>query len=242
MRRVRARTSARSSGQRRRPHDRVPRASGDPLAVSRGLDQDTRSGLLPEHGREALGLAADAPLDQLALLQDRIALVPEREGEAEALPVIADASQAILAPPIGAKPCLVVVVLGITVVAVVLTNRAPLPLAQVRPPLLPGDRRFPRAVQPLLLGIVERIRLSRRLPLQSTSARSRSLNSTRAVAYPPSVPPSPAHSAAFRRSGTSFTSSSLRPSPLVSTGDDTAPDATTLDAGLSVIRTGDVAV
>src|SRR5262249_47308883 len=42
--------------------------AGDPLAVGRGLDQDARPGSPTEHGGEALGLGADALLDQFAPL------------------------------------------------------------------------------------------------------------------------------------------------------------------------------
>ena len=68
-------------------------------------------------------------------------LVPEGEGEAEALLVVGDPAEAVLAPAIGAGAGLVVaeVVPGVAVLAVVLAHRAPLPLAQVGPPLLPGD-------------------------------------------------------------------------------------------------------
>src|SRR5262249_18018175 len=41
---------------------------GDPFAVGRRFDQDARPGARAEHGREALGLGADAPLDQFAAL------------------------------------------------------------------------------------------------------------------------------------------------------------------------------
>ena len=90
------------------------------------------------------------------LLQDGVALVPERQRKAQPLLVVAEATQAVLAPPIGARAGLVVreVVPGVAVVAVVLADGAPLPLAEVRPPLLPGDVRLARLVQPLLLGDV----------------------------------------------------------------------------------------
>ena len=91
-----------------------------------------------------------------ALLEDGVALVPEGEGKAEALLVVGDPAEAILAPAIGARAGLVVaeVVPRVAVLAVVLAHRAPLPLAQVGPPLLPGDARLPGVVQPFLLGDV----------------------------------------------------------------------------------------
>src|SRR5262245_56825473 len=42
--------------------------AGDPFTVGRGLDQDSGAGSLAEHGSEALGLRADALLDQFAPL------------------------------------------------------------------------------------------------------------------------------------------------------------------------------
>src|SRR5206468_4958217 len=66
---------------------------------------------------------------------------------------VGDPPEAVLAPAIGAGAGLVVgeVVPRIAVLAVVLAHRAPLPLAQVGPPLLPGDPGLPGVVQPLLL-------------------------------------------------------------------------------------------
>src|SRR5262249_12787861 len=88
------------------------------------------------------------------LLQDGVAPVPESEREAQALPVVRDPAEAVLSPAVGPRPRLVVaeVIPGVAVLAVVLAHRAPLPLAQVRPPLLPRDPQFPDVVQALLLG------------------------------------------------------------------------------------------
>src|SRR5262249_13460629 len=79
-----------------------------------------------------------------ALFQDRVAFVPQRKSEAQTLRVVRDASEAILAPAIGPRSRLVVaeVVPGVTVLAVVFSNRAPLPLAEVGSPLLPGNACF----------------------------------------------------------------------------------------------------
>src|SRR5690349_14383517 len=35
------------------------------------------------------------------LLEDRVSLVPQRDGEAEVLPAVADAAEAVLPPPVG---------------------------------------------------------------------------------------------------------------------------------------------
>ena len=75
------------------------------------------------------------------LLEDGILPVPEREREAEALLVVGDAGQAVLAPVIGARARLVVaeVIPGVAVLAVVLAHGAPLAFAEVGPPFLPGS-------------------------------------------------------------------------------------------------------
>ena len=76
-----------------------------------------------------------------ALLQDRVVAVPQRQGEAEPLLIVANTRESILAPAIGAGTCLIVreVVPGISIAAVVLANRAPLPFAQVWTPFFPGN-------------------------------------------------------------------------------------------------------
>src|SRR5262249_46142996 len=75
-----------------------------------------------------------------ALLQDRIAAVPQGERQAQPLPVVTDAGQAVLPPAVGPAARVVVreVRPGAAVRAVVLAHRAPLPFAQVRPPAAPG--------------------------------------------------------------------------------------------------------
>src|SRR5262249_1307735 len=74
--------------------------------------------------------------------EDRVRAVPERQGEAEALSLVGDAGQAVLPPSVGARTRLVMseVVPGVSAFAVVLAHRTPLAFAEVRPPLLPGDR------------------------------------------------------------------------------------------------------
>src|SRR5882724_4021798 len=47
------------------------------------------------------------------------------------------------------------IVPGVAIFAVVLADRTPLPLAEVGSPLLPGDVRLARLVQPLLLGDID---------------------------------------------------------------------------------------
>src|SRR5512144_1989472 len=50
------------------------------------------------------------------------------------------------------------VIPGIAVFAVVLANRTPLPLAQIRSPFLPRDLRLARIVQPLLFRHIHECR------------------------------------------------------------------------------------
>ncbi len=83
------------------------------------------------------------------LLEDRVLPVPQGQREAEALLVVGDAGQPVLAPAVGARPGLVVreEVPRIAVLAVVLADRAPLPLAQVGAPRLPADLLLTRVIE-----------------------------------------------------------------------------------------------
>src|SRR5205814_7499594 len=85
-----------------------------------------------------------------ALLQDRVAAVPEGESEAEPLLLVADPSQSVLTPVVSARARVVVgeVIPGAAVGAVVLADGAPLALAQIRPPLLPGRAVLIRRLEP----------------------------------------------------------------------------------------------
>ncbi len=71
-----------------------------------------------------------------ALLQDRIPLIPQRDSQAQPLFVVADPGNAVLAPPVRARPRLVMTEIrpGVFVLAVVLPDRPPLALTEVRPP------------------------------------------------------------------------------------------------------------
>src|SRR5690606_32671046 len=53
-------------------------------------------------------VAATAGEAEHALLEDRVLAVPQRQGEAERLPFVADAGHAVLVPPVGAGPGVVV--------------------------------------------------------------------------------------------------------------------------------------
>ena len=73
------------------------------------------------------------------LLEDRVDAVPHGERQAEALVIVGDAGDAVLAPLVGARPRLIVAEVAprVTVGAVVLAHGAPLPLAEVWAPRLP---------------------------------------------------------------------------------------------------------
>src|SRR3974390_377868 len=89
-----------------------------------------------------------------ALFGDGVAAVPQRQRKTELLFVVRESRQAIFAPAVGARTRLVMreVVPGVAVVAVVFAYGAPLPLAQVRAPFLPGNSLFAGVIQALLFG------------------------------------------------------------------------------------------
>src|SRR6516165_9166291 len=88
------------------------------------------------------------------LLEDRVLAVPQRNGKAQPLVVVAETREAVLSPMVSTRPRLIVskVVPGITVFAVVLSDRAPLALAKVWTPLFPEHPPLPGLVQTPLLG------------------------------------------------------------------------------------------
>src|SRR6185295_16744088 len=77
-----------------------------------------------------------------ALLQDRIDTVPQGQGKAEFVVDVRQTCHAVFVPPVRARSRMIMwkVIPSITVVAVVLTNGAPSPLGQIRPPLVPRVR------------------------------------------------------------------------------------------------------
>src|SRR4051794_22646196 len=74
------------------------------------------------------------------LLDDRVDAVPERQCKAQVVADIGDAGHAVLVPPIGAGPGVVVgeVSPGVAILAVVLSDRPPGTLGEIGPPLVPG--------------------------------------------------------------------------------------------------------
>src|SRR5207249_6417261 len=89
-----------------------------------------------------------------ALLEDGVAAVPQRRREAEALVVVRDAGETVLAPAVGARPGVVVgeVFPRRAPRTVVLAHGAPLPLRQVGAPAPPVRGPSPRFLEsPMLL-------------------------------------------------------------------------------------------
>src|SRR5436309_1552888 len=84
-----------------------------------------------------------------AFLKDRIFAVPQGERKAEPLLVVGDARKSVFSPAIRAGAGLIVseIIPGVAPFAVVLAHGSPLPFAEIRAPLLPGDF--------LLAGLVE---------------------------------------------------------------------------------------
>ena len=83
------------------------------------------------------------------LLEDRVLAVPQGESETQPLMVIAKAGEAVLAPMVSAGASLIMreVIPGVAVVAIVLTYRPPLALAEIRSPLLPRHPVLARFVE-----------------------------------------------------------------------------------------------
>ena len=71
--------------------------------------------------------------------QDRVPAVPKRQGKAKLLVIVGNSRQPVFTPAVGARPRLIMreIVPSIAIFAVVFTNRAPLPLTEVRAPFLP---------------------------------------------------------------------------------------------------------
>jgi hypothetical protein len=83
------------------------------------------------------------------LLEYGILAVPQSKGKAQTLLVVAEASDAILAPVIGARARLIVgkVAPSVAVLAVVLPDGSPLALAEIGPPQLPGGSGVPALLE-----------------------------------------------------------------------------------------------
>src|SRR3954454_6024852 len=93
------------------------------------------------------------------LLQDRVLAIPERQRKTQPLLIITDAGEPVLTPVIGARAGLIVakIIPCVAVRAVILTDGAPLALAEIWPPQPPGYFLFPRFIQSESLGGVGRV-------------------------------------------------------------------------------------
>jgi hypothetical protein len=91
-----------------------------------------------------------------ALLEDRVAPVPEGEGEAPVLVQVREPGEPVLAPAVdaGARVVEREVRPRVATGAVVLADTAPGALRQVRAPVTPGNRPVVRRCQSLVLGIL----------------------------------------------------------------------------------------
>ena len=83
------------------------------------------------------------------LFQDRIAPIPHGDGEADVLMPVADSRDTVLVPPVGSGSRVIVrkILPGVAIRAVVLSDRSPGALAQVRAPALPMRPLLPRLFQ-----------------------------------------------------------------------------------------------
>src|SRR6516164_408177 len=88
------------------------------------------------------------------LLDDGVGSIPQRQGEAQQLLIVAESAQAILPPAVGARTRLVVgeVTPCVAVCAVVFAHGAPLALTEVWTPLLPGNLPLSVLLQALVLN------------------------------------------------------------------------------------------
>ncbi len=84
------------------------------------------------------------------LLENRILSVPQGQRKAEPLLVIGNAGDAVFAPAISPRAGMIVgeEIPGVTILAIVLADGAPLAFAQVGPPFFPRNALFSRCLQP----------------------------------------------------------------------------------------------
>ncbi len=89
-----------------------------------------------------------------AFLQDWVATVPQGQCKTKLLFVVGDTGQSIFTPAIRTRTRLIMreIIPGVSIGAVVLAHRAPLPFAEIWPPLLPRHTFFACNIQSLLLG------------------------------------------------------------------------------------------
>src|SRR5882672_3295942 len=94
------------------------------------------------------------------LFEDGIAPVPKRQREANPLVAVADPGNPVFSPAVRARPCMLVrkIFPRCPIRTVIFPDRAPLPLAQIRPPALPVPGALMRFVQTLLFGCHRNLR------------------------------------------------------------------------------------
>jgi len=88
------------------------------------------------------------------LLEDDVAAIPQRQREANSLVAITDPADAVFSPAIGARTRMLMrkIFPGRSVRTVILPDRTPLPLAQIRSPALPVLGALVRFLQTLFFG------------------------------------------------------------------------------------------
>ena len=120
------------------------------VVVAPGVPGVARHGVgVPPVLLDVLAVVALRPGEpERPLFEEGIPAVPQREADAQVLVDVAEPGEAVLTPPVSPRPSVIErqVVPGVTVFAVVLTDGAPLPLADI------GSPRVPRAslLQPVL--------------------------------------------------------------------------------------------
>src|SRR5215831_14843275 len=74
-----------------------------------------------------------------AFFQNRVCSIPKSEGKAQRLLIIANASESVFSPTIGARASLIVreIIPSISVSAVIFANGSPLTFAEIGPPFFP---------------------------------------------------------------------------------------------------------
>src|SRR5207245_11322094 len=89
-----------------------------------------------------------------ALLEDRVAPVPQRQREAQPAVIVGDSGDAVLAPAVRARARVIVRkgVPGRAAGAVVLPDGAPLPLGEIRAPPPPVSRPLPSFLESQLFA------------------------------------------------------------------------------------------
>jgi hypothetical protein len=87
------------------------------------------------------------------LLEDRVFAVPQRQGEAQPLMVVAETGEAVFAPMISSRAGLVMgeIVPRIASLAVILSHGAPLAFTEIGAPLFPRHALLTRLVKTYLL-------------------------------------------------------------------------------------------